>query len=270
MIAAQTVRLADVEWIVVDDSAVSFSHWFTRSPLGQALQRLTYVHLPHKVTIGCKRNLVKTLARGQYLVHMDDDDYYAPNYVDTVIRMFASEDEPHLIGATTVYLMFPDSLYLFQSGPFRQNHSCAGALSYTKEFANRNHFDNTAAHREEPSFIRNSTMMQITNVYNINMVFVHTKNTVAKDHLRRHPTTLRWIDVIQLPNIMHFYLSLHASQIPMRTQLTLRKSPRANYGMVFYATHVLMALQEMMERMVGVLWARVCADVHCPPCKLQE
>lgn len=253
MISSQTTPLRRIEWIVVDDSASSFEHWFHTCALHRQLMRLTYVHLPHKMTIGCKRNLVKTLASGEYLVHMDDDDYYAPNYVETVLSMFYSTDTPSLIGATTIYLMFPDSLYLYQSGPFRQNHSCAGAMSYTKAFANANHFDNSATHREEPSFLQNHPMMQIKNAYNINMVFVHANNTVSKEHLRRKPTTLRWIDVIQHPTIMHFYLSLHATQLPMHNQLTPIKSPRANYGLVFYAYNVLLALQEMMVVLMKVL-----------------
>lgn len=253
MIGAQTAPLHRIEWIVVDDSPSSFGGWFHTCPLHRQLMRLTYVYLPHKVTIGCKRNLVKTLASGQYLVHMDDDDYYAPNYVETVLSMFHSRDTPSLIGATTIYLMFPDSLYLYQSGPFRQNHSCAGAMSYTKAFANAHHFDNNATQREEPSFLQNHSMMQIKNAYNINMVFVHANNTVSKEHLRRKPTTLRWIDVIQHPVVLHFYLSLHAHRIPMQQQLTQSKSPRANYGLVFYAYNVLLALQEMMVLMIGML-----------------
>lgn len=253
MVRAQTAPLASIEWVVVDDSAQSFADWFYTCSLQRRLHRITYVHLPYKVTIGCKRNLVKTLATGQYLIHMDDDDYYAPNYVETMMQMFASKDQPTLLGATTIYLMFPDSLYLYKSGPFRQNHSCAGAMSYTKAYANTHHFDNRATSREEPSFIQNNSMMQITNIYNINMVFVHANNTVSKDHLKRQPTTLRWIDVIQHPTIMHFYLSLHATQLPMRDQLTRIESPRANYGLMFYAYNVLLVLQEMMVVLMGVI-----------------
>ena len=251
MIGAQTIPLRRLEWLVVDDSEQSMAEWFQGNPLQRELHRITYVHLPHKVTIGCKRNLIKTLATGDCMIHMDDDDYYAPNYVETVMQMFASKEQPSLIGATTIYLMFPDSLYLYRSGPFRQNHSCAGALSYTKEYSNANHFDNTLAHREEPSFIQTNKMMQITSMFNINMVFVHKNNTVSKDHLKRRPTQLRWIDVIQHPAILHFYLSLHATHIPMHKELALTKTPRADYGAMFYAYNVLLALQEMMVCVVG-------------------
>ena len=102
MIAAQTTSLHQLEWVVVDDSKISAYDWFAQCPLQHKLHRLTYVHLPHKVPIGCKRNIVKTLATGSYNVHMDDDDYYAPNYIETVMGMFQSTIQPSLIGATSM------------------------------------------------------------------------------------------------------------------------------------------------------------------------
>lgn len=253
MIAAQTTSLHQLEWVVVDDSKLSAYDWFAHCPLQDKLHRLTYVHLPHKVPIGCKRNLVKTLATGSYNVHMDDDDYYAPNYIETVMGMFQSTNKPSLVGATSIYLMFPDSLYLYRSGPFRKNHSCAGALSYTSDYARANHFDNTAVKAEEPSFLQNHPMMQITNMCNINLVFVHANNTVSKDRLKRQPTQLRWIDVIQNADILYFYLSMHIAQMPLQKELMLVKTTRAHYGLLFYAHTVLLTLQEMMVSVLGVL-----------------
>lgn len=253
MIHRQTIPLHRLEWIVVDDSVHSATTWFATCTLQHKLHRLTYVHLPHKVPIGCKRNLVKTLASGSYIVHMDDDDYYAPNYVETVLQLFQSPTQPSLIGATTIYLMFPDSLYLFRSGPFRQNHSCAGALSYTKDYAIANHFDNTATRAEEPSFIRNNVMMQITHMFNINVVFVHANNTVSKNNLKRRPTSIRWIDLLQQSDILHFYLSMHAMHLPLDNELILCNTHQARYGLMFYTYSILLALQEMMVLVLSVL-----------------
>lgn len=254
MIGTQTnIDLKAVEWVVVDDSQCNHAHWFRTHALQCALGKVTYVHLPHKQTIGCKRNLVKTLACGKYMIHMDDDDYYAPNYVSTVMSMFHSKRKPRLIGATSIFLMFPDSLYLSQSGPFRQNHSCGGALSYTREYAHKHHFDNQVKIQEEPSFIQNNDMMQIQNAFNINMVFVHDKNTVSKDHLKRKQIQLRWIDVIQHPTILHFYMSMHAKKLPFEAEIPLFKTARSNYGYVFYAMTVIKSLQELVACLIGIL-----------------
>jgi glycosyltransferase involved in cell wall biosynthesis len=259
MIAAQTVRLRDIEWVVVDDSERSQQAYFDACHLQSQLARLTYVHLPRKKPIGCKRNLAKTLAEGEYLMHMDDDDYYAPNYVDTVMRLFESARKPNLIGATTIYLMYPTSLHLFQSGPFGPKHSCAGAMSYTREYAHAHHFENTARKAEEPAFIDGNDVLQIQDLYNINMVFVHGHNTVPKESLRRKPVPTRWIDVIQQPTVLHFYLSLHAPTLPLHKELAFTLcGTRAAYGTTFVALSVLHTLQQMMRVVVRVLGSRMC------------
>jgi hypothetical protein len=269
MIAAQTVRLRDIEWVVVDDSECSQQAYFDACHLQGRLARLTYVHLPRKKSIGCKRNVAKTLAEGAYLMHMDDDDYYAPNYVETVMSLFQSARKPNLIGATTIYLMYPNSLHLFQSGPFGPKHSCAGAMSYTRKYAHAHHFENTARKAEEPAFIDGNDVLQIQDLYNINMVFVHEHNTVPKETLRRKPIPTRWIDVIQQPTVLHFYLSLHAPTLPLHKELgggsgggggaPFALGTRTAYGTTFFALSVIHTLQQMMRVVVRVL-GRTCPN----------
>ena len=37
------------------------------------------------MSLGAKRNLLVQQARGEMIVHFDDDDYYAPRYLETLI-----------------------------------------------------------------------------------------------------------------------------------------------------------------------------------------
>ena len=274
MIQRQTVPLTDIEWIVVDDSASSLHEWFADHPLQTSLQRVCYVHLPHKEPIGCKRNLTKTLAHGDYLIHMDDDDYYAPNYIDTVLQRFQATDKPDIVGATTICLMYPDSLFLQQSGPFHPKHTCGGAMSYTRKYANQHHFRNHAKKAEEPFFIDNHPVAQILNAHNVYMAFVHLRNTVPKHKVSRRKVDLRWLDVVQHPDVLMFYLSLHAADIPWDEELpnntikhtghhanddpdtvlrhTVVPGSRVAYGYSFYALTVLDGLKRMVGELVRV------------------
>ena len=250
MIESQDVDLTQVEWIVIDDSKESSFAFFQKSALHNKLKALTYVHLPQKRSVGCKRNLAKTIAKGKYLIHMDDDDYYAPNYVSTVLSMFESEHKPQLIGATKVYLMYPKSLYLYQIGPVHQRHTCGGAMSYTYEYAQKHHYKNDATKAEEAYFVNNNPVMQINSIYNINMVFVHDHNTVPKDGLKRHKINVRWIDVIQHPDVLLFYLSLHADKIELQKELKDMKyipNNRQTYGTTFLVLTLIQSLQNIMK-----------------------
>jgi ADP-heptose:LPS heptosyltransferase/glycosyltransferase involved in cell wall biosynthesis len=63
---------ADRELIIVDDGADSVAG------LAPASERIRYIRLPARSSIGAKRNLACREARGDIILHWDDDDWYAP------------------------------------------------------------------------------------------------------------------------------------------------------------------------------------------------
>lgn len=83
----QAQTLADLEWLVLDDSA-------TPSPVLTALDdpRLRYTHLPQRMTIGDKRNLLAEQAKGETILHFDDDDWYAPGYAEAMAGVLDRHD----------------------------------------------------------------------------------------------------------------------------------------------------------------------------------
>jgi len=268
MIEAQNMDLGTVEWIVVDDSTHPSHTLFETSILHTKLKRLVYVHLPHKKPIGCKRNLAKTLADGQFMVHMDDDDYYAPNYVSTVLAMFHSEEKPELIGATQIYLMYPSSLHLQCIGPVHNRHTCGGAMSFTNAYAQTHHYRNHATYAEEAYFVDNNPVMQIQNMFNINMVFVHERNTVAKDRLQRRQAKVRWIDVIQHPIVLLFYLSLHVDKLDLHTEfhtLTYERNTRTAYGNAFLVLTLIQSLQNILKTLYVRMYRRLPRSIGIAP-----
>ena len=66
----------DWEWLIHDNSP-------TPSSFFQSLKnpKIHYFHSPKKMTIGEKRNFLCKKAKGNYIFHLDDDDYYAPDYL---------------------------------------------------------------------------------------------------------------------------------------------------------------------------------------------
>jgi glycosyltransferase involved in cell wall biosynthesis len=63
----------NAELIVVDDGS---------DPVGDLLhadERIRYVRLSHKTSLGIKRNLACEQARGDIIAHWDDDDWHAPH-----------------------------------------------------------------------------------------------------------------------------------------------------------------------------------------------
>ena len=89
----QTQSHHDLELLVFDDSP-------TPSPFFERLRdpRVKYWHTTTRLTVGAKRNALADLATGQVIGHLDDDDYYAPHYVEHMVDRLGSADFYKLSG----------------------------------------------------------------------------------------------------------------------------------------------------------------------------
>jgi len=73
----------DFEWLVLDDSENPSAALFACQ-----WDKLTYQHSPQRLSVGEKRNRLVDMARGDVIIHFDDDDYYGPDYVSkTLLRL---------------------------------------------------------------------------------------------------------------------------------------------------------------------------------------
>ncbi len=78
----------DKELIVLDDSMQPSTYF--RS-VGDA--RVRYFHAAGGMSLGRKRNLLVEAAKGDVIAQFDDDDYYAPNYLQ---NMLATMGDAHM------------------------------------------------------------------------------------------------------------------------------------------------------------------------------
>lgn len=125
-----------LEWIVVDDSDdpddFAFIQTTLRSVLGPKLNNITCCYLPPPNTISAKRNHAATLATGQYLCHIDDDDYYFEHSLKTKIA-FLQHHQPHkrCIGSTklAIYNLLDNTSLLCNT-----NQLPEASMTYAKSF----------------------------------------------------------------------------------------------------------------------------------------
>ncbi|MCH9626338.1 MAG: hypothetical protein S4CHLAM123_15350 [Chlamydiales bacterium] len=79
----QKQNYTDWEWLVYDTSL---------RPVHFEDPRVIYIHDENILSIGEKRRRLVEWARGEVIVHFDDDDYYAPTYLDTVVKSLEEAD----------------------------------------------------------------------------------------------------------------------------------------------------------------------------------
>ena len=82
--SAQTIE--PIEWVVVDDSEQK-SMFMTelRDP------RVNYIYSPTRLSTGEKRNIAVNASKADIIAHFDDDDYYAPSYLKTMVDYMKAE-----------------------------------------------------------------------------------------------------------------------------------------------------------------------------------
>jgi glycosyltransferase involved in cell wall biosynthesis len=74
----------DIEWLVFDSSPQS-------APMFDMIEdpRVRYRHVPDSMTIGAKRNALCDAAKGEIIAHFDDDDFYGPRYIETMVSLMS-------------------------------------------------------------------------------------------------------------------------------------------------------------------------------------
>jgi len=75
------------ELLVLDDSPTPSSFFLQLQD-----DRVSYYHMPKRLSIGFKRNYLNEKASGEVIAHFDDDDYYAPTYLAEMINQMGDAD----------------------------------------------------------------------------------------------------------------------------------------------------------------------------------
>jgi glycosyltransferase involved in cell wall biosynthesis len=165
-----------------------------------------YIRFDEKKPLGYKRNLLASQAKGEILIHFDDDDYYPPSRVSHAVESLMKSEK--LIAGSSLCHIYDTSLKkIFVSGPFGQNHATAGTFAYKKEYIKNNKFNDEAIAQEEPSFTGNfsNNLIQLDALKTI-LIIKHAKNTWDKQHTRKKLSAYKLRDFIQSNNDRRFYL----------------------------------------------------------------
>jgi glycosyltransferase involved in cell wall biosynthesis len=74
-------RHQELEWLILDDGTDT-----AECPAELTAPGIHYLRSETRLSIGEKRNRLIDRARGEFIVHFNDDDYYAPDYVGSMLR----------------------------------------------------------------------------------------------------------------------------------------------------------------------------------------
>lgn len=164
---------------------------------GDEMQRL-HLDIPYpiqyircnRMSIGTKRNLLCSYAKGEFIAHFDTDDIYFSSYIEYSIGEMVQKHK-NAIGTSDMIFLYKDG----QTGTMRNallSMANEATLVYRRSFWEINGF--SSQHSNEGIHFLEGRHWEIAhaNVYKVMICLCHEENTVDKNVWRKQPS-------VQLP-----------------------------------------------------------------------
>lgn len=206
----QTYPVSKRELVILDDSKESNKDLIDAFQLKFPDVIVKYHYSNERIALGKKRNILNGLATGEYLMYMDDDDYYCSEKIKyTITRMLAQKSK--FSGSSEMYIYFIDTKHIYRFNKIAQNHSTAGTFCFHKDYLVNHKFEDDAQKSEEKFFLDEYKTQQIQiDPFKAILCIAHFENTFDKRNLleRLIKTNLKLKNIVSEKHLQEFYLSL--------------------------------------------------------------
>tara|TARA_A100001011_G_C14194635_1_gene792923 strand:- start:112 stop:1245 length:1134 start_codon:yes stop_codon:yes gene_type:complete len=207
----QDYPMNKIEWIILDDGSDPIEDLILEANLPQ----IKYIKLKDKIPLGKKRNMLHENSKGDFIVYMDDDDYYPPCRVSHAIDMLLKHPKALCAGSSEIYIYFKHINQMIQFGPYGPNHATAGTFAFRRELLKEHKYEDHAALAEEKAFLKNYTVPFVQlEPKKVILVFSHIHNTFDKKKLldSPHPNFVKTSDktiddFVKEPDIKDFFVN---------------------------------------------------------------
>lgn len=206
------------ELIILDDSPTSNADLIGMMS-DPATPNVRYIHSPARLTLGNKRNQLNALAKGEYIICLDDDDYYAPDKISHQVAQMQTH-RALFSGSDQIYIWYShlDKIYLTHA--FGASHALNGTFGYHRNLLKNHRYDDAATKAEEEGFLNGfTTPVQQIDPKRAILCISHSSNTYDKDFILSSSTSvdLTLEDFVSDPNLLAHYRRL--STAPLNTQV---------------------------------------------------
>ncbi|ENQ0000390.1 glycosyltransferase [Escherichia albertii] len=200
------------ELVILDDSPQSHQHIIDRLTDGTPeVFNIRYIHHPEKLPLGKKRNMLNNLASGEYILCMDDDDYYPADKISWTITMM-QKHRALISGSDQIPIWYSHINRIFKSRSFGPHNILNGTFCYHRNYLKKHRYDDDCNLGEEKSFTDNFSVnpLQLPGERAI-LCISHSHNTFDKDFIlgASTPVNAALTDIVRDPLLRNAYLSLH-------------------------------------------------------------
>ena len=176
----QDYPMDKIEWIILDDGTDPIEDLIKEATIPQ----IKYIKLDEKLPLGKKRNILHENSKGDFIVYMDDDDYYPPERISHAVESLVRSPGALCAGSSEIYIYFHEINEIYQFGPYSKNHATAGTFAFRRKLLDEHKYDDEAALAEEKAFLKNYTVPFVQlDPKKVILVFSHEHNTFDKRKL---------------------------------------------------------------------------------------
>ena len=199
-----------LEWIILDswskDGKVA-ERLFKSEEEIRHYSRITGISIKYEyraeaLSIGKKRNMLVKKSQHKYLVNMDSDDIYLPDYILYSIRCLLKEKK-ECCGSPEMLFIFPNDEYKvtgIRCPAMRQIHE--GTMCFTKKHHKRMGGFETSSQGEGAKMVDgcNEKIFVKTDIEKIMLCVCHEDNTVNKDRFNDDTMKIE-VEIDNLPQL---------------------------------------------------------------------
>lgn len=214
MFRYQDYPAARRELIVLDDSPTSSLAIVNALTDNQpARYNIRYIHHPERLPLGKKRNMLNALAKGEYIICMDDDDFYPADKLTYTIGMM-QRHRALISGSDQIPVWYSHINRVFKTRAFGKRHILNGTFCYHRNYLKKHRYDDACQLGEEQAFTNNFSVkpLQLPGERTI-LCVSHSDNTFDKDFVLGscEPTSISLADIVRDPTLLAWYQRLHNS-----------------------------------------------------------
>lgn len=146
----------------------------------------------NRLPIGMKRNIGANLASNSYIIHFDDDDYYPPDSIKNRIKQLLQNNVECIACTDIPSFNVNKYISMINSPPSNlsiEKQISEATLCYTKDFWNKQKYNNQSIGSEAEEFLKKRThKIKIIDWNNIIVSLLHKNNTSTRnDNITDNP-----------------------------------------------------------------------------------
>ena len=183
-----------IEWVIVDDSPNDHD---SVEDLVSFMRNVKYIRFRSKdepMTVASKRNIGVSNASHNYIIHMDDDDYYPPESLIARIKILLKYENEGIecVGSTLIgtYNIINNTSSMSSDGPISLSEA---SMAYTKNFWEKRGFDDLCIRGEHKYFTENRFEQIMDIPYSFILIAINHRNNMTNE-LRGDDSLLKYAE----------------------------------------------------------------------------